>query len=98
MDAQAYARNKRDETLAELIELASIPSVSTDPAYAVHIQEAAEWVAGRMRRPAGLDRGSALPVGRPRCRPNDPSALPGAPVPTQRSRAGTTNRMRPGTA
>jgi acetylornithine deacetylase/succinyl-diaminopimelate desuccinylase-like protein len=61
MDAQAYARNKRDETLAELIELASIPSVSTDPAYATHIQEAAEWVAERMRR-AGLDNVQIRPT------------------------------------
>ena len=34
MEAQDYARAKRDEILAELIEFASIPSVSTDPAYA----------------------------------------------------------------
>src|SRR5260221_9232954 len=53
MDAQDYARAKRDEILAELIEFASIPSVSTDPAYAAHIHEAAAWVAERMRR-AGL--------------------------------------------
>ena len=34
-----------DRVLAELIEFASIPSVSTDPAHAGDVQTAARWVA-----------------------------------------------------
>jgi acetylornithine deacetylase/succinyl-diaminopimelate desuccinylase-like protein len=35
----------RDRTLAELIEFASIPSISTDPAHAAEVRAAADWVA-----------------------------------------------------
>lgn len=42
------------EILDELIAFASIPSVSTDPAYASHVTEAADWLARRLRH-AGLD-------------------------------------------
>ncbi len=54
MDPLAYAEERREETLRELVEFARIPSVSTDPAYAAHIGEAAAWVAERMRR-AGFE-------------------------------------------
>jgi len=49
-----YAEANRARILEELIAFASIPSVSTDPAYAKHIAEGSEWVAERMRR-AGLE-------------------------------------------
>lgn len=49
-----YIKRHRREILDELIAFASIPSVSTDPVYAAHITEAANWVAERMRR-AGLE-------------------------------------------
>jgi acetylornithine deacetylase/succinyl-diaminopimelate desuccinylase-like protein len=49
-----YVEAHRAEILDELIAFASIPSVSTDPAYAAHIAAGAEWVADRMRR-AGLE-------------------------------------------
>ena len=44
----------RPEIVDELIAFASIPSVSTDPAYASHVTEAADWLAERLKR-AGLD-------------------------------------------
>lgn len=45
-----YVAAHRDDVLGELVAFASIPSVSTDPAYAAHIGEASQWVAERMRR------------------------------------------------
>ena len=41
----AYLENNHDRILHELIELAAIPSVSTDPAHADDVQAAARWVA-----------------------------------------------------
>ncbi|MGH6928789.1 MAG: M20/M25/M40 family metallo-hydrolase, partial [Dongiaceae bacterium] len=61
MDPLDYVRQHRQEILDELIAFASIPSVSTDPAYAPHIAEAASWVAERMRR-AGLDKVRVRPT------------------------------------
>ena len=37
-----------DRILAELIEFASIPSVSTDPAHAADVHAAAAWVAAKL--------------------------------------------------
>src|ERR1700746_1956348 len=54
MEPLDYVQTHREEILAELVAFARIPSVSTDPAYAAHIGEAARWVAERMRR-AGLN-------------------------------------------
>jgi acetylornithine deacetylase/succinyl-diaminopimelate desuccinylase-like protein len=54
MEPMDYVVAHRAEILADLVAFASIPSVSTDPAYAPHIKEASEWVAERMRR-AGLE-------------------------------------------
>jgi acetylornithine deacetylase/succinyl-diaminopimelate desuccinylase-like protein len=39
----------RERILGELKELASIPSVSTDPAHEPDVRRAAEWVAARLR-------------------------------------------------
>src|SRR5262249_22016584 len=49
-----YVRVNRRAILDDLIAFASIPSVSTDPAYSAHIAEGAAFVAERMRR-AGLE-------------------------------------------
>lgn len=38
----------RDHILSDLIDFVRIPSVSTDPAYAPHVREAAQWVARQM--------------------------------------------------
>ncbi len=56
-----YVTTHRQAILDDLIAFASIPSVSTDPAYARHIGEAAEWVAARMRA-AGLENVRIAPT------------------------------------
>ncbi len=50
MNEQVLARlaASHEQVLAELIEFASIPSVSTDPAHAGDMQAAARWVAERL--------------------------------------------------
>ena len=47
-DVLSYLSANRERTLAELIEFASIPSVSTDPAHAADIGAAASWVANEL--------------------------------------------------
>jgi acetylornithine deacetylase/succinyl-diaminopimelate desuccinylase-like protein len=44
----ADLRANHDRALSQLIEFASIPSVSTDPAYATDVHAAAAWVAARV--------------------------------------------------
>jgi acetylornithine deacetylase/succinyl-diaminopimelate desuccinylase-like protein len=44
----AHLRANRDRILRKLVEFASIPSVSTDPAHAVDIDRAARWVAAEV--------------------------------------------------
>ncbi|MGH9144978.1 MAG: dipeptidase [Vicinamibacterales bacterium] len=44
-DVLAHLRAKGDRILSKLVEFASIPSVSTDPAHAADIDRAARWVA-----------------------------------------------------
>ena len=51
--AEHHALAGEAALLDDLVAFASIPSVSTDPAYAAEIRRAAEWVAARMRQ-AGL--------------------------------------------
>jgi acetylornithine deacetylase/succinyl-diaminopimelate desuccinylase-like protein len=43
-----YLETHRDRALAELIEFATIPSVSTDPAHAGDVRAAAAWVAAAL--------------------------------------------------
>ena len=43
-----HLRTRHDSALGELIEFASIPSVSTDPAHANDVRAAAAWVATRL--------------------------------------------------
>ncbi len=45
----AHLESRRDQVLDALIEFASIPSVSTDPAHAPGIARAAQWVAAQVR-------------------------------------------------
>lgn len=52
-NADAYIDSNADRFLEEFKELLRIPSISTDPAFAEHVQEAATWVAARMEK-AGL--------------------------------------------
>src|SRR3954452_20188854 len=48
--ARQYSRDNADRFLQELIELLHIPSVSTDPAHADDIAQAAEWLAESLRQ------------------------------------------------
>jgi len=45
----AHLEKGHDRILAELIEFAAIPSVSTDPAHAADLHAAAAWVAARLK-------------------------------------------------
>ena len=47
-DVLARLRTNHDRILARLVEFASIPSVSTDPAHAPDIDRAARWVAAEV--------------------------------------------------
>jgi len=44
----AHLEAQHDRVLAELVEFASIPSVSTDPAHAADMRAAAHWVASKL--------------------------------------------------
>ncbi len=48
--------------LAELVEFASIPSVSTDPSHAADMKRAAKWVVGKLRA-AGPFNAQLMPTG-----------------------------------
>jgi acetylornithine deacetylase/succinyl-diaminopimelate desuccinylase-like protein len=54
-----YATENRASFLKELIQFASIPSISTDPGYRADIERAAEWVAGQLRT-LGMDNVEVL--------------------------------------
>jgi acetylornithine deacetylase/succinyl-diaminopimelate desuccinylase-like protein len=47
-DVLRHLRGRRDEMVGRLVEFASIPSVSTDPAHASDIDRAARWVAAEL--------------------------------------------------
>lgn len=49
-----YIERERERFLQDLVAFVSIPSVSTDPAHAADVREAARWVAGQLER-AGLE-------------------------------------------
>ena len=51
----AYLQANRERILAELVEFVSIPSVSTDPAYAEGVQQAAAWVADKLNAAGPLN-------------------------------------------
>ena len=53
--AAAYLESHEERRVGELVEFLRIPSISTDPAHRGDIEEAAAWVAGRLRR-AGIRR------------------------------------------
>ena len=50
-----YLRANHDRILAELIEFASIPSVSTDPAHAADLAAASKWVAAKLSKAGPID-------------------------------------------
>lgn len=75
----AFAQAHGDEILRELIDFASIPSVSTDPAYQPHIARAAAWVAERMRL-AGFENVAVHPTEGHPIVTGDWLKAPGAPT------------------
>ena len=58
-----YLRTHRERFVAELVEFAAIPSVSTDSAYAEGMAAAANWVAGQLSN-AGVHGVQILPTAR----------------------------------
>jgi acetylornithine deacetylase/succinyl-diaminopimelate desuccinylase-like protein len=48
MNALAYLESHQEEILQRLVSFASIPSVSTDPAYKEGVARAAQWVADQL--------------------------------------------------
>ncbi|MEJ2540675.1 MAG: dipeptidase [Gemmatimonadota bacterium] len=75
-----YIQDHLRAVLADFQELIAIPSISTDPAYAASVREAALWVHGRMAR-AGLSAethetgGHPIVVGRHLAGPDAPTLL-----------------------
>ena len=59
--ALAFARAQQPRFLDQYQEFLTIPSVSTDPAYAADVQRAAAWVADRLRA-AGVTRVEIFPT------------------------------------
>ena len=58
-----YLSARHDDILAELVDFASIPSVSADPAYGDGMAQAADWVADQLRG-AGIEGVALLPTSR----------------------------------
>lgn len=61
-DAYDYAHQHRERFLQQLIDLARIPSVGTDPAHDANTRRAAQWLADDMRS-IGLDTVETLATG-----------------------------------
>jgi acetylornithine deacetylase/succinyl-diaminopimelate desuccinylase-like protein len=59
--ALSYAQENRQRFLNELIEFVSIPSISTDPTALPAMQQAAEWVAAKLRS-LGFKQVQVLPT------------------------------------
>ena len=74
-----YLHTHRERIVAELIEFAGIPSVSTDSAYADGMAAAAQWVAGQLAR-AGIQQVLILPTARHPVVYGEWLGAPGAPT------------------
>ena len=74
-----YLQANADRYLADLVEFSSIPSVSTDPAYAAGIAAAAEWVAAQLER-AGVHNVCIMPTTRHPIVYGEWQGAPGAPT------------------
>jgi acetylornithine deacetylase/succinyl-diaminopimelate desuccinylase-like protein len=61
----AHLKAGHDRILAELVEFAAIPSVSTDPAYAADMHAAAYWVAGKLAAAGPMDVRTIATAGNP---------------------------------
>lgn len=62
MTPYEYAAAHQERFVQELIDLLRIPSISTDPAFAPQVRQAADWLAADMRR-IGLENVAVLPTG-----------------------------------
>jgi acetylornithine deacetylase/succinyl-diaminopimelate desuccinylase-like protein len=60
-EALSYANANRDRLLAELRELLTIPSVSTDPEHVEDMQRAAQWLSARLQA-IGMSNVQILPT------------------------------------
>jgi len=78
-DVYAHLAANQDRTLAELIEFASIASVSTDPVYATGMAAAAAWVVA-MLSAAGIDAVRIMPTARHPVVYGEWLGAPGAPT------------------
>lgn len=72
-------RANRESSLAELIELLKIPSISTSEANVADVMTAASWVAERLKR-AGMENVSIHPTGVHSCVYADWIHAPGKPT------------------
>ena len=61
LQVQAWLANRREAIIAQLLEFARIPSVSTDPAHAADVASAAAYVAAQLRA-AGLADAAVRPT------------------------------------
>src|SRR5215469_11020095 len=61
--ALAFARARRKESLAELMDFVRFPTVSSQPKHAGDIMSCANWLAGHLRR-IGLDDVEIIPTKR----------------------------------
>lgn len=61
MTAEQYLDQRREQSLAELNDLLSIPSISSLPEHATDVQRAADWAANRLRA-AGMEHVQILPT------------------------------------
>jgi acetylornithine deacetylase/succinyl-diaminopimelate desuccinylase-like protein len=59
---QSYLQDRQEQSLAELLDLLRIPSISALPEHAGDVQDAAAWVAERLRA-AGLEHVEVMPTG-----------------------------------
>lgn len=62
MSWRTYLDEQQDRFLAELLDFLRIPSISALPQHAGDVQQAADWVAERMRA-AGIESVQVLPTG-----------------------------------
>lgn len=61
-EALQYAHQNRERFLAELKEVLTIPSISTDPDHKADMQHAAEWMAAQLRS-LGMQNVQIMPTG-----------------------------------
>ena len=60
VDGLVYAENNRQQFLDDLIELCSIPTISSRAGSAADMEKGAQWVANRLKK-AGCSRVEVLP-------------------------------------